>query len=90
MFAYRLALMMGELNIDRLLKSLTAKQLAEWYAYYRICPFGQDHSDYLAAQAAAIQCDGKLKPEDFLPSFDIGEQSPDEIQSMLRNVLDRF
>lgn len=90
MFAYRLALMMGEPNIDRLLRSLTAKQLAEWYAYYRLCPFGQDHSDYLAAQAAAIQCDGQVKPEDFLPSFGAAEQTADEMRSILDNVLSRF
>ena len=71
-FAYRLCLALGYPTPRHLLRCITSKELAEWMAYFRIEPFGQDQSDYIMAQMAAIlygansgKNQKKLDPEDF-------------------------
>lgn len=46
--------MTGTLDVDAVLCSLTSQQINEWQAYYRLEPFGHEHSDYLAARQLAM------------------------------------
>lgn len=89
-FAYRLAVRMGILNVDELLSRLTVPQFAEWMAYYQIEPFGQDHTDYLIAQLTALtrninrqQGTEASKPQDFLPYHRLQQE---DWQSMFEKV----
>jgi len=49
MFAYQLAVMLGHVNVDEMLRSITAKQFMEWEAYSQLAPFPHFRSDYNAA-----------------------------------------
>jgi len=42
----RLALAMGEVNVDRMLSRITCRQFLEWCAFYAIDPFGSQRQDY--------------------------------------------
>lgn len=41
-FAYQLALRLGRLNVDRMLRQLTAKQFLEWEEYATLEPLNQE------------------------------------------------
>ena len=45
---------MGQVNVDAMLRSLTAKQLQEWLAYAKLEPFDEKRADYRAAQIAQM------------------------------------
>lgn len=79
---------------DYLLPRLTSRQLAEWIAYFNLCPFGQDVSDYQRAQIGSELTNrwrGKGEkakdPEDFLPLYSRPEQTPEEMRDILRGIL---
>ena len=80
MFAYRLALELGEADVDGLLERLTWRQLLGWMAYYRLDPWGQERSDLRAGIVASTIANvyrGKrrpLQPKDFMPHF--GAKTP--------------
>lgn len=40
-FAFRLALALGQLDVDAMLRAMPAGMLDEWYAYYRLEPWGE-------------------------------------------------
>lgn len=48
--AYRLALRMGQPNVNKMLRNLTAKQLVEWKQYNELEPFDEVRADIRAAQ----------------------------------------
>jgi hypothetical protein len=48
-FAYRLALNVGQPNVDRMLRGMTTRQLTEWRAYADLEPFDEEREDYRAA-----------------------------------------
>jgi len=56
-FAYQLAVRLGRTNVDALLRSLTAKQFAEWQAYARLEPFAESRADWRAALLAKTMFD---------------------------------
>lgn len=69
--------MSGEVNVDALLRRITAKQFRVWEAYFALEPFGEIRSDYRAAaicqMLANVNRSEKTKPyklEDFLLQFD--------------------
>lgn len=51
-FGHRLALALGEGNVDELLERLTARQLRQWQAFWRLEPFGD--LNRLIAQLVAM------------------------------------
>lgn len=74
LFAYRLAVMTGTLDVDVIFERLTVTQFAEWMAYYQVEPFSREHSDYLIAQLTALTRNinrqagtEASKPQDYLP-----------------------
>lgn len=74
-FAYRLALALGEWDVDALLARMTWRQLLGWMGYYRLDPWGGERQDLQAGIVAATIANvyrGKgraYKPGDFMPHF---------------------
>jgi hypothetical protein len=73
---FRLALALGEWNVDALLQRMPVPLLIEWMAYYSIEPFGSNMDDLragvLASLTANIHRDEKkqrqpFEPADFFP-----------------------
>lgn len=70
---------LGEYNVDKILRELTAKQFAGWEHYFQLEPFGETRADYRAALIAKTVADvnrGSRAPydiEDFRLNFE--EQS---------------
>ncbi|MDQ7019612.1 MAG: DUF4035 domain-containing protein [Robiginitomaculum sp.] len=52
-FAFRLAAQLG-CTVRELLARIDARELAEWQAYYRLEPFGEERADWRQAQTTAM------------------------------------
>ena len=52
-FAFRLAALLG-CTVRELLIRIDARELAEWQAYYRLEPFGEERADWRQAQTTAV------------------------------------
>lgn len=92
-FAFRLCLAIGCPHPKYLLRHLTSWDIAEWQAYSRMHPFGQDVTDrLLATQLAQFYNANKraaasdLEADDFLGRR---EQTPEEMEFVLRSALER-
>jgi hypothetical protein len=46
--------MSGNVNVDAMLRSITAKQFMEWEMYYRTDPFDERRADYRNAMLCAL------------------------------------
>ena len=57
----RLAVQLGYANPDAMLREMTARQLDEWIAYYRLEPFGIQALDWLLAHFKALFINSQLK-----------------------------
>lgn len=91
-FLHRLALQLGEFDVDALAERLTLQQFQSWVAYYLIEPFGNDwrRSARLAVWQAAsmgakVNEDDQLE-EKFLPTFSKVPQTDKEIQSEFAKI----
>lgn len=56
---------------------MSAAEFAEWMAYYRLDPFGEDRADLRTGILASVLANlfggrraGRFKPLDFMPKFD--------------------
>lgn len=86
--------MAGELNVDALLRRITAKQFREWQAYYALEPFDEQRGDYRSAQIcqmlANIYRGANQKPfdnlDDFMLKFDAEPKKGQSVQEKL-NVM---
>jgi hypothetical protein len=63
---------------------LTARQRAEWRAYYRIEPFGTEFHELLHGimTAAIVNANGAkppVRPKDYMPNYEEPEMSAEEI-----------
>lgn len=68
-----------------------SREFAEWLAFYRIDPFGEQRADLrngiLAALVAnAMRRSGQqpAKPEDFMPFREVRKRTPEEAALMLK------
>lgn len=52
-FAFRLALTLGRLDVDKMLGELTAPQFLEWLAFWHLEPFGPLQQAQFAGDAVA-------------------------------------
>jgi hypothetical protein len=94
MFAFRLCLELGYVHPDEMLRRMTARQFAEWCAFYGLDPFGEQRADLRAGIVAATmnnrwrnKNENPSKPADFMPYHRQAEQTPEEIQRTLRGIL---
>jgi hypothetical protein len=92
MMAHRLALATGCLHPTDILEQLTSRELSQWTAYYNLAPFGQDHTDWLLAQLAAVLVNvmgsrkSQYSPSDFLPLYRPPPQSPEAMFAVVRSA----
>ncbi len=81
------------MNVDAMLRSLTAKQFAEWEHYARLEPFNETRADYRAASIREMVFNMAVTAKDrkpldyFLLKF--GEQEPvaAPVQSVDEQIL---
>lgn len=75
----RLALALGEPNVDHMLRRMSGAQLTEWMSFALMEPFGEERADLrmaiLAAQQANLHRDENVHPSpfdvsDFMPKFE--------------------
>ena len=87
---------LGVPNVDRMLESISGRQLAEWMAYARLEPFGEERADLrmaiLAALIANVNRDPKKKSSpyevsDFMPKFEKPESISKEDAIMAIDVM---
>jgi len=82
-FAYRLALALGEPDVDGMLESMSGNQFARWHEFFSIEPFGPRQDETRAAVLASLVYNGlykgdRLRHSDFFPSLrEDGEDSHD-------------
>ena len=80
-----MAVRLGRVNVDAMLRSLTAKQFIEWECYARLEPFNELRADQRAALIAstvynmAVARKDRRKLEDFLLTFE--EREPAKKQT---------
>ena len=88
MFALRLALHTGRLDVDKMLASMSCEQFIEWMAYDSVTPFGQDHTDFLLAQINADMATWMsrkpVKPTEKLPRYKAQPPTFEEVVERLR------
>lgn len=94
-FAYQLAVRLGRVNVDAMLRYITAKQFAEWEAYAQLDPFDELRADSRAALIAQVLANihrGKGQRaymlKDFLLKFGelekVRRQTPEEQFNILK------
>lgn len=83
---------MGRLDVDQMLRGLTAKQLIEWRAYDAIEPLGDDRDDYRAASIRemvfnmAVASKDRRPLKDFLLEWE--PEDPEEIEQRKQKELE--
>ncbi len=104
LFAFRLALALGEVNVDEMLRRMPAELLGEWMAYEELEPFGQRRGDLQAGIVAStlmnIFRDRKkrsqaFKPGDFILQFGESQAEPKpskrkQSPNEMKSILDRI
>lgn len=85
LFFFRLALALGEPDLDSLAERMTLRDVARWAAYWRVEPFGDDWRR--TGRAALLTRGAKPELEEmFLPSYRAPEQTIDDIRSELAKI----
>jgi len=81
---------LGRVNVDAMLRSLTAKQFMEWEYYAQLEPFNELRQDYRVASILQMLANVNRGPNDkpysladFLLNF--GEQEPKSNQTQSRD-----
>jgi len=95
MFAFRLALALGYPHPRFLLRELTARDLAEWHAYYHIAAWGDDHIQEMLATLTALtwnrgrgKSEQPIDADELLPFRKVmPQQDPEEMKLALRRLL---
>lgn len=78
---------------NKLLRELTAFELAEWQVWFESHPFGDDLRDFMVAQLTAVLVNinttkaNKSKPTDWLPLYREPEQTPEQMRAIMKGVL---
>ena len=95
-----MAVKLGRVNVDAMLRSITARQFMEWMAYARLEPFDEVRADYRAASICALLANinrgAKQKAytiEDFLLKFDrtkTRRQTAQEQEQIARAIVLAF
>jgi len=69
-----------EINPDVLLSKVDSRQLSEWYAFYRINPWGTYRQDINAAVVAKATVDSHIPNTTTLEDFIVKFREPEEIE----------
>lgn len=90
MFAHRLALELGQADVDGMLAGLTRRQVIRWLAYDRVEPIGPPREDvrharmmWLIYTRTRSRKDKPLKVADFIPRWSaVSTKAKESWQSM--------
>ncbi len=88
-----MALQIGRLDVDQMLSEISSPQWAEWIAYFRLEPFGENRKDWRAALIASTVArynstkPNQIKIKDFIPNFDESEEQTLEQQIQIVRML---
>jgi hypothetical protein len=88
-FYFRLALALGEIDVDGMLARVGSRQVSEWIEYAKLEPFGEERADLRSAIVAAtlvnLWSKKKAKAEDFMPKFGVEQpKEPQDLEEMKR------
>lgn len=91
MFAFRLALGVGRVDVDQMLDEISSSLFTEWMAFYNLEPWGYDAANWRAGMQAATMCNINRKkntpayqPVDFMPVKKT-QQTTAEMMSALKS-----
>lgn len=97
-FAYRLALKVGQPNVDRMLRGMTTRQFTEWRVYADLEPFDEERDDYrFASVVHAIRTAFRKKGsapislKDCVLQFGANAEKPktvDQARTQIRRTMD--
>lgn len=97
MFAHRLALALGEWDVDGLLDRMSARQFAEWAAFYVQDPWGERRADLRSALSASALANlwrsaksRPVVPLDFMPYEPKPPIAEDEIERKIETFMMRY
>ena len=82
--------MLGEADVDGMLRRMTLPMFMEWLAFGQIEPYGAEMDNWRAGQVCATIANvhrgkGKAyKPDDFMPRTGPRVQSPEEITARFK------
>lgn len=86
----RLALELGEPNVDVLKRKITSRQFAEWMAFFRVEQYGPVGMDVRFAQLMSVIANSlteeKFKPEDFMPDQEKETKDPEKLAEMVKQT----
>jgi hypothetical protein len=84
-----MAVRLGRVNVDAMLRSLTAKQFTEWQAYARLEPFAETRADWRTASLSKMLFDQNQKLIDALFAVNGAEKGkrPKIIQTTIQDFL---
>lgn len=80
LFAFRLAKELGEVDVDKMLESISLDLFYRWMEYFAVEPFGEERADVRAAVVAHRACcimanvyrtehSVRILLDDFMPKF---------------------
>lgn len=96
LFAYRLALALGRVDVDAMLLGMTGNQLQEWMEFFSLDPWGGERADMRAALVAHTvavsagakkQGGGNLKISDFMLEFGPPKKKPKQTASQIKQMF---
>ena len=89
-----MAVKLKKVNVDAMLRTITAKQFVEWEAYARMEPFNETRADYRAASIAqmvfnmAVDVKNRKPISDFLLKFgETQQQRPKQTWQQQQKML---
>lgn len=97
LFAHRLALALGIPDVDGMLARMSARQFAEWEAYYAQEPWGELRADLRAGIVASTLANvhrrartPAFSPQDFMPYAPRAPIAEDEIERRIATFMTRY
>lgn len=95
MFAFDLALALGECDPDAMLRRIPLPTFYEWTEYAERKPFGEERGDlrigYALAKLATLWTTQSVKPYDFMPNFGgrtaKKRQTPQEVRNLIEGMM---
>lgn len=81
----KLALRVGEYDVDKMMKSMSCQQFAEWCAYDQIDPFGAERQDLnfamVLSMLAQVFGNKNARPEKYMPFADAKTKTAGNLKS---------
>jgi hypothetical protein len=92
-FAFRLALALGQYNVDGMLSDMPASLMNEWIAFFGLEPFGWQEDEYRAALITSTVANTARNPKKrrrpFKPADFMRKERPSkqDVASKIKNIF---